>query len=96
MMDEYISREATVKAFCEKCSGYYDGHCIHRGECDVDVIQTAPAADVQPVKHGKWIYQNNNMWLCSCCKENLIYSETETDREEKQRYCSRCGAKMDR
>lgn len=54
-MDEYISREETVKAFCEKCRGYYDGHCIHRGECDVDVIQTAPAADVQPVKHGKWI-----------------------------------------
>lgn len=53
-MDEYISREATVKAFCEKCKGYYDGHCVHRGECDIDVIQTAPAADVQPVKHGKW------------------------------------------
>lgn len=29
-MDEYISREATVKAFCEKCKGYYDGHCVHR------------------------------------------------------------------
>lgn len=48
-MTEYISREATVKAFCEKCKGYYDGHCVHRGECDVDVIQTAPAEDVQPV-----------------------------------------------
>ena len=57
-MDEYISREETVKAFCEKCKGYYDGHCIHRGECDVDVIQTAPIADVQPVKHGRWINEN--------------------------------------
>ncbi len=52
-MDEYISRDATVKAFCEKCKGYYDGHCVHRGECDIDVIQTAPAADVQPAP--KWI-----------------------------------------
>ena len=52
-MDEYISREETVKAFCEKCKGYYDGHCIHRGECDIDVIKTAPAADVQPVN--QWI-----------------------------------------
>lgn len=43
-MDEYISREATVRAFCEKCRGYYDGSCIHRGECDVDVIQTTPIA----------------------------------------------------
>lgn len=48
-MDEYISREATAKAFCEKCKGYYDGHCVHRGECDIDVIKNAPAADVQPV-----------------------------------------------
>ena len=48
-MDEYISREATAKTFCEKCKGYYDGHCVQRGECDVDVIQTAPAADVQPL-----------------------------------------------
>lgn len=30
-MDEYISREETAKAFCEKCRGYYDGHCIHNG-----------------------------------------------------------------
>lgn len=52
-MDEYISREETVKAFCEKCKGYYDEHCIHRGECDIDVIKTAPAADVQPVN--QWI-----------------------------------------
>ena len=52
-MDEYISREATVKAFCEKCQGYYDGHCIHRGECDIDVIKYAPSADVQPTP--KWI-----------------------------------------
>ena len=42
-MDDYISREETVKAFCEKCRGYYDGHCVHRGECDVDVIQNAPS-----------------------------------------------------
>lgn len=52
-MDEYISREETAKAFCEKCKGYYDGHCIHRVECDIDVIKTAPAADVQPVK--QWV-----------------------------------------
>lgn len=62
MNDEYISREATVKAFCEKCKGYYDGHCIHRGECDIDVIKTAPAADVQPVKHGKWIESKKHIW----------------------------------
>lgn len=54
-----------------------------------------PAADVQPVKHGHWIPQGDDMWLCSNCKENIIYSEHESDRTEKQRYCCRCGARMD-
>lgn len=51
-------------------------------------------ADVQPVKHGRWIPQGNDMWLCSNCKENIIYSMHKSDRAEKQRYCSRCGARM--
>lgn len=53
------------------------------------------SADVQPVCHGRWIPQGDDMWLCSNCKENIIYSEHESDRTEKQRYCSRCGARMD-
>lgn len=53
------------------------------------------SADVQPVKHGRWIPQGNDMWLCSNCKENIIYSMSESDRTEKQRYCCRCGTRMD-
>lgn len=68
-MDEYISREETAKAFCEKCKGYYDGHCIHRGECDIDVIKTAPAADVQPVN--QWISVEDR--LPEIGKSVLIY-----------------------
>lgn len=67
-MDEYISREETVKAFCEKCKGYYDGHCIHMGECDIDVIKNAPAADVQPVRHGRWI--ETHISLCKWIPED--------------------------
>jgi hypothetical protein len=89
-MDDYISREATVKAFCEKCRGYYDGHCIHKGECDIDVIQTAPAADVQPVKHGRWIDNgicDSMLSACSICGYSCgAYSFN---------YCPNCGARMD-
>lgn len=53
------------------------------------------ATDVQPIKHGRWIPQGNDMWLCSNCKENIIYLMSESDRTEKQRYCCRCGARMD-
>ena len=53
------------------------------------------SADVQPIRHGRWIPQGDDMWLCSNCKENIIFSMHESDRTEKQRYCCRCGARMD-
>ena len=58
-------------------------------------LEEMKAADVQPVKHGRWIPQGDDMWLCSNCKENIIFSMHESDRTEKQRYCCRCGARMD-
>lgn len=89
-MGEYISREEAVKAFCEKCRGYYDGHCIHRDECDVDVIQTAPAADVQLVKHGRWERRMTKIYACSECTNEV------TDRQRKNySFCPYCGTKMD-
>lgn len=91
-MNEYISREETVKAFCEKCKGYYDGHCIHRGECDIDIIKNAPAADVQPVKHGRWEQEDilPKLWrVCSCC------GYTARRNYKKYQYCPNCGARMD-
>ena len=47
------------------------------------------------VKHGRWIPQGDDMWLCSNCKKNIIFSMHESDRTEKQRYCCKCGARMD-
>jgi hypothetical protein len=99
-MDEYISKEATVKAFCEKCKGYYDGHCVHMGECDIDVIQTAPAADVQLVKRGKWKQIAPQSAICSECGGAL--KSNGIDKTGKAyifnavyKYCPYCGARMD-
>lgn len=97
-MAEYISREETVKAFCEKCKGYYDGHCIHRGECDIDVIKNAPAADVQPVKHGRWItWDDSGFTKCSCCNSEYYISDLQVvgDSEGFVDFCPNCGARMD-
>ena len=91
-MNEYISREETVKAFCEKCKGYYDGHCIHRVECDIDVIKTAPAADVQPVKHGRWIITDDVEHFTAVCSE---CGRTEDSRDIKDMLYCHCGARMD-
>lgn len=54
-----------------------------------DALQTildAPAADVQEVKHGKWI-DKVWIWECSVCKKRSSYGKTD--------YCPNCGAKMD-
>lgn len=60
-----------------------------------EFLMTAPTVDAEPVRHGRWIPSGDDMWLCSNCKENIIFSLHESDRTEKQRYCCRCGARMD-
>lgn len=57
-------------------------------------IKDIKTAEVQPIRHGRWIPQGDDMWLCSNCKENIIFSMHESDRTEKQRYCCKCGARM--
>jgi len=104
-MDKYISKTKFEELMHKKSRNYFDlyyadkirdhynkavGYSIAADEASV-----FPSADVQPVKHGEWIPQGDEMWLCSQCKNNIIYSMSKLDRSEKQRYCSRCGARMD-
>ena len=56
----------------------------------------------QEPKTGHWILQPSNKeqgerdfiwWKCSKCGQ-VIFSETEKDRQEFHAFCGRCGAKM--
>ena len=100
-MADYISKEAVVrylKGYSEKERnsnspyGMITSSVLYKVE---RAFSEMPAADVQPIKHGRWIPQGDDMWLCSNCRENKIFSAHESDRTEKQRYCCRCGARMD-
>ena len=42
---------------------------------------------------GEWVDKGRNLWKCSNC-EMVIYSESEQDRNEFHKWCSRCGARM--
>ena len=42
---------------------------------------------------GEWIDKGRNLWGCSNCGME-IYSESEQDRNEFHKWCSRCGARM--
>ena len=61
----------------------------------VDDLQYLPTADVQEVKHGKWISKATGLcprievWFCSEC--NFAYRDLSPSK-----YCPDCGAKMDK
>ena len=96
-MDEYISREATIKrikeVYCVGCNSYHGVRCRACGTGDaIDMIEDAPAADVAPVVHGRWGQTKapfmNECEDCSVCGYRTVWGH-------RYNYCPNCGAKMD-
>ena len=64
----------------------------------IGCLEDAPAADVAPVRHGRWIkYPRAHYFKCSECKCVAPYKKAMAmDGERKYKYCPGCGAKMDK
>ena len=83
---EYIERE--------KLNDMLEDFCVN--ETFYDAMQTIPAADVAPVRHGCWKRELMSPkiglygYICSNCNK-LIY----VGIERYMTYCGNCGAKMD-
>lgn len=79
---------------CSTCSWGYRGRCS-RG-CDFEdaccAIEDAPA--IEPVKHGRWILDDeyDDLWRCSECGYEFVTEGTDIPTYF---YCPNCGAKMD-
>ena len=61
----------------------------------VIIPKDTPTADVQEVKHGKWLNKvNGYYWFgkCSECGASLNLSDCSI----RMNYCPNCGAKMDK
>lgn len=83
-MDDYISRKALIEHIKAHCSG-----CDNCGEV-MHCAWDTPAADVVPVRHGRWIKDGSNRHECSeCHKAKWVWGDI------KMEYCEHCGAKMD-
>ena len=94
-MDEYIEREALMSRIkeihCAECDSYNGVRCR---ACLVDdtlgYIDSEPAADVAPVRHGRWIPFHSeaagDIQYCSVCEIGFA---------AKTVYCPHCGANMD-
>lgn len=103
-MAEYIEREAFLKdieeRYCLPCkeSGRDHNGCKCRA-CWVDDMRgdviDAPAADVAPVAHGRWISVSGKRGrICSRCLRDEPYKNAD-DNAEVFEFCPHCGAKMD-
>ena len=56
----------------------------------VDTFADIPAADVAPVRHGRWIASRDEFCTCSICKYPVYVGWNQTN------YCPHCGALMDK
>ena len=80
MNDEYIERESAIRALTlHDCDSAGSKMAI----CDL------PAADVAPVRHGRWecLEPVIGLFVCSECDHRILRA--------KCNYCPNCGAKMD-
>ena len=63
-------------------------HAMYRKICEAEIaIGKTQAADVAPVRHGRWKRYCKNLGECSECGEVVSV---------RNNYCPNCGAKMDR
>ena len=99
-MAEYIEREA----ISEEIRKYYYknppnssyGEGFDRGLDKAQrAILDAPAADVAPVRHGRWVSVPHKLArVCSVCNRDEPYKFADIDADVYD-YCPSCGAKMD-
>lgn len=96
-MDEYIERDSLAGKLIEM------KYCSTSSKIDfgdvIRLINSELTADVQEVRHGKWIYDGSDIgwanYKCSFCGECFVL-EAGTPQENEYNFCPHCGAKMDK
>ena len=91
-MNEYISKEFMLKNLEDDKMNNAE-HCkpvtIQIMERFIRYVKEFPAADVQPVKHGRWIINSDGYYpQCSECMN-------EPQGRIMTNFCPNCGARMD-
>ena len=91
---EYIERDMyyqKINGLSKGGCGDYPLYCLAINDC-MNVLNEMPAADVAPVRHGRWVKEKSDVlihWHCSVCEKCYFLEEPNAD------YCPHCGAKMD-
>ena len=104
-MAEYIERERIEKFFdgiydCADLVFEPNDHCCAPDDCAhckwyeaKNAIQkrilSIPAADVRPVRRGKWVHEGSDVWRCSECDYGIMPWNAGVN------FCPNCGAVME-
>lgn len=98
-MSDYIEREAVLaypirKDKCDR--KHANEHFILGIESVIEFVENLPAADVAPVRHGRWIkpVPGDGENYCSVCKSEQLWFYGYGYL--KSNYCPNCGARMDK
>ena len=94
-MKEYIERAALKR----ELAPYEENDFSQQMDVILAIVDTQPAADVAPVRHGSWIFDHMTgerayYANCSECGNRKHFANQEAAQKEK--YCSLCGARMDK
>ena len=93
-MNEYIKKETAIKSLLNDSPGQVS----YSREDAADCIFWLDAADVAPVRHGRWIepsrlYYGAKQYECSLCYSDTFWKKHSIT--EKYPHCPNCGATME-
>ena len=101
-MTEYIERDsvlATLLAWYNRAThplnaGKYNDGEISAYSTAMSVVELAPAEDVAPVHHGRWIKDESSRiaYRCSVCD---VLQHWSVIQDGRYKYCPNCGSRMD-
>ena len=87
-MAEYIEREAATNVACNILWKNNPSTSVM-----AEALNSIPAEDVAPVRHGRWI--DGDPYCPICRKDKFRGLDADVWADWQPDYCPNCGAKMD-
>lgn len=98
---KYIEESAAIGKICGAKCGVHHNECGGDHNCEtVDLLKSVPPADVAPVAHGEWVFDDViENYRCPMCGKAMagLYRDVDDSGDVLlmlPRFCGYCGAKM--